>query len=105
MGARTSKETIYTEFTASNRCRLIVLAIETRDWRTQEQRQSTSSALATAKTRDTPAHTRASLFHYFFRRWSRLLATACANSSAAPFTDHVAQPCCNGADGLSSHRL
>jgi hypothetical protein len=77
---------------------LIVIAIET-GGRWSREAIDFLSKLASARTRDAPAHTRASAYHYFFRRWSRLLATACANSFAASLTDNVAQPCCSGADG------
>ena len=41
---------------------------------------------------------RGACYHYFFRRWSRLLATACGNAFAASVADHFAQPCCVGTD-------
>ena len=63
--ARTSKEDAYPELVSSNRCRLIVLAIET-GGRWSDEAIDFVGTLAAAKTRDAPTHTRASSYYHYF---------------------------------------
>ena len=80
-GARRDKENAYPELLLSRRCNLVVVAVET-GGRWSSEAVAFLEDLAHARARDTPPHLRYAAVLAWQRRWSRLLATACASAFA-----------------------
>ena len=80
--ARRDKETTYPELVASNRCRLVVVALET-GGRWSEEASDIFRQLAFARAREEPPSMRWRVVLAWERRWTRMLATTCAVSFAA----------------------
>ena len=72
--ARADKETKYPELASADRCRLVVLAIET-DGRFSQELADFLRRLAHAKSLGAPSFFRAPSAAAYERRWSRMLAT------------------------------
>ena len=79
--ARADKERQYPELAASRQCSFTVLAIET-GGRWSKEAATLIADLASAKAAEAPAFLRGPARASWTRRWSRLLATACAVSFA-----------------------
>ena len=99
--AREEKERKYVELLRGDRCRLVVVALETGGRWSEEALQFIES-LAVAKARDAP-HT---MFHSaalaWRRRWSRLLSVSCARSFASSLVAlPTAMHALGGADGCA----
>ena len=80
--ARRDKEDAYPELVACRRCVLVVMAIET-GGRWSAEAMAFVEELAAAKARDSPKALRFAAALAWQRRWTRLLAVACANSFAS----------------------
>ena len=83
--ARGDKEAAYPEFSSSRRCQLIVVAIET-GGRWSAEAAAFLEDLAFVKAREAPCRLRTATAWAWQRRWSRLLATACAIAVAQSLT-------------------
>ena len=80
--AREDKERKYAELLESERCRLVVVALETGGrWSTEATEFMAS--LAAARAREAPRILWRSAFLGWRRRWSRMLAVSCARAFAA----------------------
>ena len=86
--ARRDKETTYPELVASNRCRLVVVALET-GGRWSEEASDIFRQLAFARAREEPPSMRWRVVLAWERRWTRMLATTCAVSFAASLQNSV----------------
>ena len=80
--ARRDKEATYPELVASNRCRLVVVALET-GGRWSEEAVDVFRQLAFAKAREVPPALKWPVVLAWERRWTRMLATTCAVAFAA----------------------
>ena len=80
--ARGNKEATYPELVASNRCRLVVVALET-GGRWSEEGVDVFRHLAFAKAREVPPALKWPVVLAWERRWTRTLATTCAVAFAA----------------------
>ena len=79
--ARVDKERKYVELTAGNRCRLVVVALESGGRWSAEALQFVES-LAYARARERPPTMARSAFLAWRRRWSRMLSVSCARAFA-----------------------
>ena len=79
--AREEKEAKYHELLSSERCRLVVVAVET-GGRWSSEAIEFVSLLAGSRARDAPPLLRGSAFHFWRRRWIRLLSVSCARAFA-----------------------
>ena len=84
--ARHVKEATYPELAASERCRLVVLAIET-GGRWSEEAVHTIRQLAIARARDVPQYMTHQVSWAWERRWTRRLATTCAVAFATSLVE------------------
>ena len=80
--ARHLKEAKYWELLEGDRCRLVVIGVET-GGRFSPEAVSFVDALAAAKARDSPPVLRRSAHLAWRRRWMRMLAVSCGRSFAA----------------------
>ena len=80
--AREDKENTYPELVSSRRCQLVVVAVET-GGRWSHETVAFVRQLACARARDAPAYLRKSAELAWARRWTRMLANACASAFAA----------------------
>ena len=83
--ARRDKEDKYPELLCSQRCALVVVAVET-GGRWSHEAADFVEELAFARARDAPARLRHAAALAWQRRWVRLLSTACAVSFAHSLT-------------------
>ena len=79
--ARQDKERKYFELLAGDRCRLVVVALET-GGRWSEEAMQFVDDLAAARDRDAPLLLRRSAFLAWRKRWSRMIAISCARAFA-----------------------
>ena len=79
---RRDKEATYPELVASNRCRLVVVALET-GGRWSDEAVDLFRMLAFAKARESPPALKWPVVLAWERRWTRMLATTCAVAFAA----------------------
>ena len=86
--ARRRKERTYPELLRSERCRLVVLAVEV-GGRWSDEAASFVRALARAKAREVPVRLRSSLVAVLVARWSALLSHAAMSAFAATFTQRA----------------
>ena len=84
--ARWDKETTYPELASSGRCKLVVLAIET-GGRWSEEAVQTMKMLAHSKARDAQSYMQFPVALMWERRWTRMLAMACAVSFVASLVE------------------
>ena len=88
--ARRDKEHKYAELLQGDRCRLVVVGIETGGRWSTEALQFVEM-LAAARAREAPRVLRRSAFLAWTRRWSRMLSVSCgrafANSLVSPSVD------------------
>ena len=87
--ARRRKERTYAELLRSERCRLVVLAVEV-GGRWSDEAASLVRGLARAKAREVPVRLRSSLVAVLVARWSALLSHAAMSAFAATFTQRAA---------------
>ena len=80
--ARADKESKYPEFMQGNRCRLVVLAVET-GGRFSSETLEFLQQLAHSRSQSAPAYLRRSTALAYERRWSRMLSCTIASSLAA----------------------
>ena len=80
--ARQDKETKYYELVSSERCQLVVVAIET-GGRWSSEALDFVSSLAGCRARDAPQPLRGSAFHFWRRRWIRMLSVSCGRAFAS----------------------
>ena len=95
--ARRDKETKYAELVAGNRCRLVVVALET-GGRWSNEAVEFVDMLAGARAREALPVLRRSVHLAWRRRWTRMLAVSCARA----FANSLVQPCLDvwsGTDG------
>ena len=79
--ARQDKERKYFELLSGDRCRLVVVALET-GGRWSEEAMQIVDDLAAARARDAPLLLRRSAFLAWRKRWSRMIAILCARAFA-----------------------
>ena len=84
--ARQDTEATYPELASSGRCKLVVLAMET-GGRWSEEAVQTLQTLAHSKARDAPPYMQFSVALMWERRWTRMLAIACAVSFASSLVE------------------
>ena len=80
--AREEKERKYVELLDADRCRLVVIAMET-GGRWSNEALAFVDSLASARAREAPAVLRRSVHLSWRRRWSRMLSVSCARAFAA----------------------
>ena len=80
-GARVDKERKYGELTEGNRCRLVVVALETGGRWSVEALQFVES-LAHTRARERPPTMARSAFLAWRRRWSRMVSVSCSRAFA-----------------------
>ena len=80
-GARADKELKYSELLSGDRCRLVVVAMETGGRWSPEAVEFVEN-LAAARARDAPPTLQRSTFLGWRRRWSRMLSISCGRSFA-----------------------
>ena len=81
--ARRDKERMYHELLVSERCRLVVVAMET-GGRWSKEATDFISSLAEAKAREAAPILRGSAFFGWRKRWTRMLAVSCRSYSKLP---------------------
>ena len=79
--ARQDKEAKYAELVASERCRLVVVALETRGRWSTEALEFVAD-MASSRARDAPPVLRRSAFLAWQKRWTRMLSVSCARAFA-----------------------
>ena len=79
--ARADKERKYAELVNGDRCRLVVIGVET-GGRWSDEVVTFLDHLASARAREAPPILRGSAFFMWRRRWSRMLAVACGRAFA-----------------------
>ena len=84
--ARQDKKATYPELASSGQCKLVVLAMET-GGRWSEEAVQTLQMLAHSKARDAPPYMQFSVAFMWERRWTRMLAIACAVSFASSLVE------------------
>ena len=84
--ARRDKERRYPELLDGQRCRLVVIAVET-GGRQSEEAMAFFQNLADARARSVPVYLRQSAAFAFYRRWTRMFAVAAASAYAASLLD------------------
>ena len=98
--ARADKEATYAELLVGDRCRLVVVCIET-GGRWSQEAVNFVDALAAARSREAAQILRRPAHLAWRRRWTRMLAVACARALAAslvaPSAVPTAQPGVDGA--------
>ena len=92
--ARADKERKYAELINGDRCRLVVVGVET-GGRWSDEPVTLLDHLASARAREAPPILRGSAFFMWRRRWSRMLAVACGRA--------FAQSLVSAAEGSWSH--
>ena len=97
--AREDKEAKYHELLSSERCRLVVVALETGGRWSSEAIVSVTS-LAGSRARDAPPPLRGSGFHFWRRRWIRMLSVFCARAFATSLVSSRAETP-DGQDGFA----
>ena len=80
--AREEKERKYVELVDADRCRLVVVAMET-GGRWSDEALAFVDSFASASAREAPAVLRRSVHLSWRRRWSRMLSVSCARAFAA----------------------
>ena len=85
--AREDKERAYPELTASNRCRLVVLGIET-GGRWSDKAVMAIWQLTLVKAQESPAFMRRAVALMWQRRWTRMLAVSCATAFASSLVEN-----------------
>ena len=96
--ARNDKERKYHELLASDRCHLIVLAMETGGRWSGESVEFITN-LANAKAREAPRQFKVPLFHAWRRRWTSMLAV----SGWRAFSSSLVSSRSEGPDGQDGH--
>ena len=84
--ARQDKERVYPELASSGRRKLVVLAIDT-GGRWSDEAVQTMRMLAHSKAREAPSFMQFPVALMWERRWTRMLAVACATSFAASLVE------------------
>ena len=79
--ARRDKERKYAELLAGDRCRLVVVGVDT-GGRWSAESTDFVSCLAAAKAREAPTVLRGSAFEGWRRRWARMLSVSCMRAFA-----------------------
>ena len=79
--ARRDKEAKYAELVASERCRLVVVALETGGRWSTEALEFVAD-MASSRARDAPPVLRCSAFLAWRKRWTRMLSISCAMAFA-----------------------
>ena len=85
MAARADKERKYSELLNGDRCRLVVVALET-------GARSCRFHLAMARARDAPPNLQRSAFLSWRRRWTRMIAISCGRSFANSLVAQSSHP-------------
>ena len=98
--ARGDKETAYPELVAGTRCELVVVAVET-GGRWSDEASSFLEELSFARARDANSLVRGSAQQAWLRRWTRMLATACARAFATSLVSPATSLAGAGTDGPS----
>ena len=93
--ARADKERKYAELVESDRCRLVVVGVET-GGRWSEEAVTFIDHLASARAREAPPILRGSAFFMWRRRWSRMLAVACGRAFAQSLVSTTDGSWCGG---------
>ena len=96
--ARRDKETKYAELAGGDRCRLVIVPIET-GGRWGEEAVKFVNSLASARSRDAPSTLQRSAFLAWRRRWTRMLAFACSRAFAGSLTSSAESM--EGVDGAT----
>ena len=96
--ARREKERKYHELLVSERCRLVVVAMET-GGRWSKEAADFISSLAEAKAREAAPILRGSAFFGWRKRWTRMLAVSCGRA----FASSLVSPRSAGLDGQDGH--
>ena len=86
--ARRDKETKYAELVEGERCRLVVVPIET-GGRWGDEAVRFIDALASARSRDAPSRLQRSAYLAWRRRWTRMLAFSCSRAFAGSLTSNA----------------
>ena len=97
--AREDKEAKYHELLSSERCRLVVVALET-GGRWSSEAIVFVTSLAGSRARDAPPPLRGSGFHFWRRRWIRMLSVSCARAFATSLVSSRAETP-DGQDGFA----
>ena len=97
--ARRDKERKYQELVAGDRCRLVVVALETGGRWSQEAVEFVN-AIAGARARSAPPLLRGSAFFGWRRRWMRMLSVSCGRSFASSLVSTRVSSV-EGQDGLA----
>ena len=103
MAARADKERKYSELLNGDRCRLVVVALET-DGRWSLEAVDFIERLAMARSRDAPPNLQRSAFLSWRRRWTRMIAISCGRSFANSLVAQSSHPhALAGVDGEVPH--
>ena len=94
--ARAQKATKYAELLHGDRCRLVVVGVET-GGRWSDEAMQFIAELAACKARETPPVMRFSTFLAWQRRWTRMIATSCGRAVAHSLVS--SKGCTPGSDG------
>ena len=103
MAARADKERKYSELLNGDRCRLVVVALET-GGRWSLEAVDFIERLAMARARDAPPNLQRSAFLSWRRRWTRMIAISCGRSFANSLVAQSSHPhALAGVDGEVPH--